>query len=209
MRIFAKLATVVAGLFIATSAAQAAVSVRIDLSAQRMHVTNGKGESHTWAISSGRSGFNTPRGSYRPQSLRRMHYSSKYNNSPMPYSIFFRGGYAIHGTGAVGMLGRPASHGCVRLSTGNAAKLFAMVQREGASISITGAPPHQMIAKATTKKTAVAGKKAKPKNTAVAAKPAKAKPLAFAPAQTRSAPTVRQFQQNPAGGGNPPAKPAW
>ena len=44
-----------------------------------------------------------------------MWYSRKYDMSPMPYSVFFRGGYAIHGTGYVKQLGRPASHGCVRL----------------------------------------------------------------------------------------------
>jgi hypothetical protein len=209
MRIFAKIAAAVAGLFIATAAAQAAVSVRIDLSSQRMHVTSGSGESYTWAISSGKSGFGTPRGSYRPYSLQRMHYSRKYDNAPMPYSIFFRGGYAIHGTGAVGMLGRPASHGCVRLSTGNAARLFAMVQREGASISISGAPAQQTIAKKSGKKTYVASKKGKKtylaakhgkkKPTAVAAKRGKANPLAYAPSQRRSAPSVQQFQQNPTG----------
>ena len=35
----------------------------------------------------------------------------------MPYSVFFTGGYAVHGTSHVKALGRPASHGCVRLST--------------------------------------------------------------------------------------------
>jgi lipoprotein-anchoring transpeptidase ErfK/SrfK len=49
----------------------------------------------------------------------------------MPYAVYFRGGYAIHATGAVGRLGRPASHGCVRLAPGNAAKLFSMVQQYG------------------------------------------------------------------------------
>ena len=198
MRILAKFSALAAGLFIATTGAQAAVSVRIDLSSQRMHVSNGKGENYSWAISSGKSGFNTPRGSYRPQSLRRMHYSSKYNNSPMPYSIFFRGGYAIHGTGYTGMLGRPASHGCVRLGTGNAAKLFAMVQREGASISISGSPPHAQIAKKKVKKVHVAKKKGK-KNAAFAGRRIKAKVLAYAPARRVKAPTVRQFQRNPAG----------
>lgn len=76
-----------------------------------------------------------------PTSLQRMHYSKKYHNSPMPHSIFFRGGYAIHGTGAVSQLGRPASHGCIRLAPGNAARLFQMVKAEGASIHISGSPP--------------------------------------------------------------------
>ena len=116
------------------------------------------------------------------------YYSKKYHNSPMPYSIFFRGGYAIHGTGAVGALGRPASHGCIRLHTSNAAKLFAMVQREGASINISGSPGGQMIAK----------KKGK-KNVAYAGRRTKANPLAYAPANRTKAPTVKQFQANPAG----------
>ncbi|MCX7900356.1 MAG: L,D-transpeptidase, partial [Methylocystis sp.] len=57
-----------------------------------------------------------------------------------PYSIFFRGGYAIHGTYATAQLGTPASHGCVRLSPAHAKMLYEMVQREGASISINGLP---------------------------------------------------------------------
>ena len=97
--------------------------------------------SYTWPVSTARSGYSTPRGSYAPTGLQRMHYSKKYHMSPMPYSIFFRGGYAIHGTYATGALGRPASHGCVRLSPAHAAQLYHMVQTEGGSISITGAPP--------------------------------------------------------------------
>lgn len=199
MRRLIRFAAAFVALFVVASAAQAAVSVRIDLSTQRMQVVNGKGESYSWAISSGRMGYITPRGVYRPYSLRRMHYSRKYDNAPMPYSIFFRGGYAIHGTGAVGMLGRPASHGCIRLSTGNAAKLFAMVKQEGATITIVGAPPHQMVAKGKGKKTHIAAKKGKAKPVALAGKRAKANPLAYAPAKPQKAPTLRQFQANPAG----------
>jgi lipoprotein-anchoring transpeptidase ErfK/SrfK len=60
-----------------------------------------------------------------------MHYSRKYDNSPMPHSIFFLGGYAIHATNYVKYLGRPASHGCIRLHPRNAAKLYALVQKHG------------------------------------------------------------------------------
>jgi lipoprotein-anchoring transpeptidase ErfK/SrfK len=60
-----------------------------------------------------------------------MWYSRKYDMSPMPHSIFFHGGYAIHGTPYVGNLGRPASHGCVRLHPDNARKLFSMVKSAG------------------------------------------------------------------------------
>ena len=49
----------------------------------------------------------------------------------MPYSIFYSGNYAIHGTNQIGKLGRPASAGCVRLHPDNAAILFNLAQREG------------------------------------------------------------------------------
>jgi len=75
-------------------------------------------------------GYGTPSGTYRPTRLERHGYSEKYK-AKMPYAVYFRGGYAIHATGAVGRLGRPASHGCVRLAPGNAARLFSMVQRYG------------------------------------------------------------------------------
>jgi lipoprotein-anchoring transpeptidase ErfK/SrfK len=106
-----------------------------------MHVVAPDGETYDWPISSARSGYHTPRGYYRAEHLERFHRSRKYNWSPMPHSIFFRGGYAIHGTGSVAELGRPASHGCIRLAPGNAALLYLMVEQEGARISISGSPP--------------------------------------------------------------------
>jgi len=139
MRFLKALLIALLGLFGSVAAANATVQIHIDLSSQRMHVDSSSG-SYNWPVSTARSGYSTPRGSFAPTGLQRMHYSKKYHMSPMPYSIFFRGGYAIHGTYAVGNLGRPASHGCVRLSPGNAAQLFHMVQAEGGSISITGSP---------------------------------------------------------------------
>ena len=124
----------------ALTTARATTQIHIDLTTQTMHVESSSG-SYTWPVSTARSGYSTPRGSYAPTGLQRMHYSKKYHMSPMPYSIFFRGGYAIHGTYATGALGRPASHGCVRLSPAHAAELYHMVQTEGGSISISGAPP--------------------------------------------------------------------
>ena len=63
--------------------------------------------------------------------LARSWFSRKYYNSPMPHSIFFYGGFAIHGSYEISHLGRPASHGCVRLDPANATILFGLVQREG------------------------------------------------------------------------------
>lgn len=138
----------VGAFFAISQTAQATVHIHVDLSSQRMHVTSDAGKSYNWAISSARSGFYTPRGSYRPNSLQVMHRSRKYHNSPMPHSIFFAGGYAIHGTYETGSLGRPASHGCIRLSPSAAAKLFSLVRSEGALITITGAPHQRYYAHA-------------------------------------------------------------
>ena len=118
-------------LVMAASAAQAKVAVWIDISSQTMTVSVDGWRYANWRVSTARSGYWTPRGSFRPYLLKRMHYSRKYDNSPMPHSIFFRGGYAIHGTNYVKRLGTPASHGCVRLHPANAATLYALVERNG------------------------------------------------------------------------------
>ena len=107
------------------------LEARVDIRTQRMTVKLNGEVLHVWKVSTGRSGFSTPRGSYAPQRLHASYFSKKYYNSPMPYSIFFRGGYAVHGTSAVNRLGGPASHGCVRLHTANARQLFHLVQRYG------------------------------------------------------------------------------
>ncbi|MGJ0507922.1 MAG: L,D-transpeptidase [Methylocystis sp.] len=120
--------------------ASARVHIHVDLATQTMYVSSAEG-SYTWPVSTARAGYVTPRGNFSATGLQRMHYSRKYDMSPMPHSIFFHGGYAIHGSYATGSLGRPASHGCVRLAPGNAATLYHMVQAEGASISITGSRP--------------------------------------------------------------------
>lgn len=126
--------------FFGATGSSATVKIDIDLSAQRMHVESSTG-TYDWPVSTARSGYYTPRGSYAPTGMSLMHYSRKYHMSPMPYSIFFRGGYAIHGSYETHSLGRPASHGCVRLDPDNAALLYHMVEAEGASISIGGTPP--------------------------------------------------------------------
>src|SRR5215203_2820389 len=111
--------------------ASAAVTVRIDNGLQRMHVYVDGGLAYSWPVSTARAGYQTPAGSYRVQRMERMWYSRKYDMSPMPYALFFRGGYAIHGTHSIRQLGRPASHGCVRLHPANARTLFGLVSASG------------------------------------------------------------------------------
>ncbi len=111
--------------------AKAGVTAKIDISEQRMRVyVNGR-QVYTWKVSTGRSGYRTPTGNYRPQRMYRRYYSTKYNNAPMPHSVFFRGGYAIHGTNHVNNLGRVASHGCVRLSPQHAQTFFNLIRHHG------------------------------------------------------------------------------
>lgn len=117
---------------VGTSAA-ASLTAWIDISSQTMTVSEYGRVVHRWKVSTARRGYRTPRGTYRPIRMHRMWRSRKYNNSPMPYSIFFHGGYAIHGTYETRSLGRPASHGCVRLLPRNAATFFAMVRAVGPS----------------------------------------------------------------------------
>jgi hypothetical protein len=124
--------------------ASADIVVVIDKSSQRMAVTIDGAPRHSWAVSTGRHGFGTPSGVYRPQRLARRWFSRKYYNSPMPHSVFFHHGFAIHGSYEISRLGGPASHGCVRLHPENAAVLFALIEERGMAstrIVVSGETP--------------------------------------------------------------------
>jgi hypothetical protein len=127
--------------------AQSAIVVTVDKTAQRLTVEVDGASRYRWPVSTGRWGYNTPNGSYRPQRLAWKWFSRKYDWSPMPYSIFFNEGYAIHGSYEVSRLGRPASHGCIRLSPSNAAVLFALVKdrTDETRIVVTGEAPVQRV----------------------------------------------------------------
>ncbi len=127
-------------LITAPTYACAHVEINVDLGSQIMTVHSGSGETYVLPISSGKAGHATPNGVFRPRAMYVMVHSAKYNNAPMPHSIFFYGQYAIHGTNAVDALGHPTSHDYVRISPANAAMLFAMVQKQGAQIRIVGSP---------------------------------------------------------------------
>ena len=102
-----------------------------DLRAQRLTVIENGRAKFVWPISSGRRGFATATGTFRPQWAAKMWHSRQYEYAPMPHAVFFHRGTAFHGTSAVGLLGQPASHGCVRLAPGNAAQLFKLVHKHG------------------------------------------------------------------------------
>ncbi len=116
--------------------AEAGVTAKISLSAQRMDVYVDGRPRYSWPVSTARRGYRTPTGTFKPQSLAVYHRSTIYSGSPMPHSIFFHGGYAIHGSYETKYLGRPASHGCVRLHPNNAAQLFSLVRQYGSGNTV-------------------------------------------------------------------------
>lgn len=113
--------------------AKADVLVSIDKSQQQMTVSIDGARTYHWAVSTGRSGYDTPSGGFRAMRLERVYYSKKFDDAPMPNSVFFYGGYAIHGTYEESKLGNPVSHGCVRLARVNAETLYALVRARGMS----------------------------------------------------------------------------
>jgi lipoprotein-anchoring transpeptidase ErfK/SrfK len=128
---------VLLGLVLACPAvAQAQILAKITLSSQRMDVYVDGAPAYNWAVSTARPGYRTPVGTFKPTALARYHRSTIYDGSPMPYSIFFLRGYAIHGSYEIKHLGRPASHGCIRLHPKNAAMLYSLVQKYGAANTV-------------------------------------------------------------------------
>ena len=137
---------VIYAVFILTAArtAFAEVVISVDKSTQQMAVSVDGVSRYRFAVSTGRAGYGTPNGTYHPQRLAASWFSKLYYNSPMPHSIFFHGGYAIHGSYDIHRLGGPASHGCIRLHPANAAALFDLVKNEGkdaTTIVVSGSNP--------------------------------------------------------------------
>lgn len=134
-------AAAAAGLLLLAGAANARPSagaepgrivIEINKSTQRMTVSVDGEKRYTFKVSTGKAGHVTPSGTFRVINMKEMHYSRKYDNAPMPNSLFFTSvGHAIHATTAVRNLGRPASHGCIRLAPGDARTLYNLVERSG------------------------------------------------------------------------------
>lgn len=104
--------------------------VEINLTKQRLTAYQGDRAVLETQISSGRRGYSTPTGTFSAGPAKhRMHYSTLYGNSPMPWSVQVSGNIFIHGYHSVPP--RPASHGCIRvpIKDGNPAKwLFEWIE---------------------------------------------------------------------------------
>ena len=147
LRVLVGLMTYALSVFSLTSAASpvsAEVAISVNKSTQQMSVSVDGVPRYRFTVSTGRAGYGTPNGTYHPQRLAASWFSKLYYNSPMPHSIFFHGGYAIHGSYEINRLGGPASHGCIRLHPANAATLFELVKSEGmdaTTIVVSGSNP--------------------------------------------------------------------
>jgi len=128
-----------------TKKAGSIVLISINKANQEMTVSLDGIEKYHWPVSTGRAGYSTPSGTYTATSMNEIWYSKQWDNSPMPHSIFFmKDGHAIHGSYEVKNLGKPASHGCVRISPENAATLYALVKENGldnTQVVLTGVTP--------------------------------------------------------------------
>ena len=148
-RLAVALAAAIAAL--ALNAARADILIRVDKTAQIMTVTVDGEQRYAWKVSTGIADYDTPEGDFRAFRMERDHFSREWDDAPMPYSIFFtQEGHAIHGSYDVKHLGRPASHGCVRLSKENAATLFDLVKEQGLKatrVVLTGELPDSAVAR--------------------------------------------------------------
>jgi lipoprotein-anchoring transpeptidase ErfK/SrfK len=121
------------------------VLVTVDKGTQHMTVFVDGIEQYSWPVSTGMAGYSTPSGEYTTSSMNEIWYSKQWDNAPMPNAIFFtKKGHAIHGSLDVKHLGKPASHGCVRISPANAKTLYALVKEKGlknTQVVLTGVTP--------------------------------------------------------------------
>lgn len=99
--------------------------VEINLTNQQLKAYEGNRVVLKTNISSGKTG-NTPTGNFKAGPYKSAtHFSSRYHNAPMPWSVQITGHIFVHGSSHVPNY--PASHGCVRVPlTGSnpAKKLF-------------------------------------------------------------------------------------
>ena len=129
----------------APSTKGSSILIAIDKTTQKMSVFIDGTKKYDWRVSTGRSGYSTPSGTYTATSMNEVWYSKEWDNAPMPHAIFFMtDGHAVHGSYEVKSLGKPVSHGCVRIAPKNASILYALVGKNGlknTQVMLTGVTP--------------------------------------------------------------------
>jgi hypothetical protein len=114
------------------------VLIVISLPSQKLFVFK---DGQAWGsspVSSGRPGHATPAGSFLILQKDVHHRSTLYGGAPMPYMQRLTwGGVALH---AGRLPGYPASHGCIRLPTAFARRLFAVTSLASTAVLIIDRP---------------------------------------------------------------------
>ena len=129
----------------APSTKGSSILIAIDKNTQKMSVFIDGTKKYDWRVSTGRPGYSTPSGTYTATSMNEVWYSKEWDNAPMPHAIFFMtDGHAVHGSYEVKGLGKPVSHGCVRIAPQNATLLYQLVGKNGlknTQVVLTGVTP--------------------------------------------------------------------
>ena len=111
------------------------VSVVINIGEQRAYVYRGEQLVAATSVSTGKDGKETPSGTFTILQKAVDHRSNIYDSAPMPYMQRLTwDGVAIHAGRNPGF---PASHGCIRVPTDFAKKLFA-VTTVGTQVTVVG-----------------------------------------------------------------------
>ena len=140
-----KIMLLVSSIVLLTLSANASRHIVVDLSKQRACAYEGGRPAFCGNISSGKRGHRTPTGSFRVLEKDVDHVSSKYpepnGGAKMHYMLrLTRSGIAMH-------LGHvpnyPASHGCIRMQSGFAQRMFRWA-RVGTPVRVVGRPPYRV-----------------------------------------------------------------
>ncbi|MFB2837213.1 L,D-transpeptidase [Floridanema evergladense] len=100
--------------------------IEVNLSSQRLYAWQNGRRIYSIPISSGKRSTPTRVGTYAIQTK----YRYKTMRGPgyvapnVPFTMFYSGGYAIHGAYWHNRFGTPVSHGCINLPVSQARKLF-------------------------------------------------------------------------------------
>lgn len=110
------------------------VTVVVSLPMQRAYVYRGETMIAAASVSTGKDGKDTPTGIFPILQKREMHRSNLYNDAAMPFMQRLTwDGVALHAGNNPGF---PDSHGCIRLPTAFAKKLFSITS-VGTNVVVT------------------------------------------------------------------------
>lgn len=100
--------------------------IEIQLSTQRLIAWEGKKQVHAAIVSTGKASTPTPKGVFAIQSQYRSArmQGDDYDIPDVPYTMYYSGGYGIHGAYWHNSFGTPISHGCVNVAVDHARWLF-------------------------------------------------------------------------------------